>query len=309
LVARSANVALTVAPQKISPANDWPSLSFVIPTKTRLDLLESCLAAIAATTDLPEFDIVIVDNGADAAELRRVLLRLPPTLRIKTVRDEGKFNYSRLINLGVRASNSQILALMNDDVEAIERGWINRLLTSLMRPGVGVVGARLIYPTGEVQHAGVVLGVGGVCGHLWKGLSSAEADRNPYVSHPGTRLAVTGACMLVQRAVFDEVGGFDEVFPVAFNDIDFCLRVNKAGYRNIYRGDAILIHHESKSRGNDNANARKRRRLAMDTKNFLARWKEDVKDDPFGSPAFDLRYETGAVHPSLIISTEVDRPK
>ncbi len=281
-----------------------PSVSVIVPTKFRIDLLESCLTGLARRTDYPDIEVVVVDNDSTDPRLPAVLEAAGKSLRLSTVRQGGGFNFSRLVNSGVRASSGAIVVMLNDDVEPIEACWLDRMVESCLVRDVGAVGARLVYPDRSIQHAGVVLGIGGVCGHLWRGMSEEQAVRTPQVVYPGRRMAVTGACLAVRREVFEEVGGMDEALPVALNDIDFCLRLHQRGYRNIYRGDAVLIHHESQSRGSDAANARTRRRLARETELFLSRWMSLIENDPFGSPAFDTRTEAGAIHPVL-----ADRPR
>ncbi len=277
-----------------------PSVSIVVPTRNRVDLLKLCLSALAQRTDYPKLEIVIVDNGADARALAEAIELVAGAIAVRTIKNLGAFNFSRLINEGVRETEGEIVLLMNDDVEAIEQGWLHRMAASAMLPDVGCVGARLLYPNGTIQHAGVMLGLSGVCGHLWKGLGEAEAAMIPQIVLPGGRMAVTGACLAVKRDTFDRAGGLDEEsFGVAFNDIDFCLRVRQMGLRTMYRGDAVLIHHESQSRGLDDANRLRRKRLARETRLFLDRWSTLLKQDPFGSPAYDLTVESGEVHPSL----------
>lgn len=277
-----------------------PLVSVVIPTKIRIDLLERCLEGLVDRTDYPALEVVIVNGCSDHPRFEEVIAQASTKLRLRRVDDAGSFNFSRLVNLGVRNSEGKVVLLLNDDVEAIETGWLHRIVESAIAPGVGCVGARLVYPDQTIQHAGMTLGISGVCGHLWKGLSRSEAALIPQVVLPSQRMAVTGACLAVRREIFDRVGGLDEInFPVAFNDVDFCLRVRALGYRTIYRGDAALIHHESQSRGLDDATMKSRKRLARETAAFLDRWRELLSDDPFGSPAFDPMLESGAIHPSL----------
>ena len=277
-----------------------PLVSVVIPTKIRIDLLERCLEGLVERTDYPTLEVVIVNGCSDHPLFEEVIAQASKRLRLRRVDDSGSFNFSRLVNLGVRNSEGDVVLLLNDDVEPIETGWLHRIVESAIAPGVGCVGARLLYPDRTIQHAGVTLGVSGVCGHLWKGLSTSEAALIPQVILPSQRMAVTGACLAVRRELFDRVGGLDETnFPVAFNDVDFCLRVRALGYRTIYRGDAALIHHESQSRGLDDATMKSRKRLTRETAAFLDRWRELLRDDPFGSPAFDPLLESGAIHPSL----------
>ena len=277
-----------------------PTVSVIIPTKIKIDLLERCLASLADQTAYPGLDVVIINNGADHPKFADVITAASARMNLQVVDDFGSFNFSRLINSGVRNSKGEVILMLNDDVEAIEPGWLHRMVESVTDPGVGCVGARLLFADGSIQHAGVTLGISGVCGHLWRGLRQSQAAGIPQIMLPSGRMAVTGACLAVRRDVFDQAGGLDEVgFPVAYNDIDFCLRVRALGYRTVYRGDAALIHHESQSRGSDDATAEKRQRVARETRVFLERWGHALEDDPFGSPAFDPTSESGAVHPSL----------
>lgn len=276
-----------------------PRVSAIIPTKIQIDLLEKCLDGLVARTDYPDIEVVIVDNGSSDPRFSNVIAKFSEVLRLIMVKDHGDFNFARLINNGVKASSGEILLLLNDDVEPVEASWLRRIVQSVLAPEVGAVGARLIYPDGRIQHAGVIMGIGGVCGHLWKGTPPEAAARNPNIVLPGGRLAITGACLAVRRDVFDRAGGLDEKrFAVAFNDIDFCLRLHAAGLHNVYRGDAVLIHHESQSRGMDDASVKSRRRLASETGHFIDRWAAMLRNDPFGSPAFDQATESGAVHPA-----------
>lgn len=276
---------------------DLPRVSVIIPTKTRIDLLKLCLESLRSKTDYANLQIVVVDNGATDPDFSGLLKDAASDFELVKVEDFGAFNFSRLINAGVARSDGAVLLILNDDVEAQEPGWLHRMIETAIRPDVGAVGARLTYPDMSIQHAGVALGFGGVCGHLWKGMPREVAAANPYVSLPGRRLAVTAACLAVRRDVFDEAGGFDEALGVALNDIDFCLRLHSMGYTNVYRGDAWLVHHESQSRGPDDASLAKRKRLLDETAIFLGRWGQQVSSDPTSSPAFDLVTETGAVHP------------
>lgn len=276
-----------------------PSVSAVIPTKYRMDLLQACLRGLAGVTAYPNLDVIIVDNGSTDPRLPEILDEARRSFPVKLIRDDGAFNFSRLVNTGVRQATGEILALLNDDIEPVESGWLHRMVESSMQPDVGVVGARLLYPDRTLQHGGVVLGIGGVAGHLWKGMSEAEASEHPQLVLPGTRMAVTGACITIRRELYDQVNGFDEAYSVALNDIDFCLRVRAAGFRTIYRGDAALIHHESQSRGLDNISRERRERAAAENRLFLSRWEHLLDADPHGSPAIDPRFERVQVHDAV----------
>ena len=197
----------------------------------------------------------------------------------------------------MKVAGGEVILLLNDDIEPIEAGWLHKLVTSALVPQAGAVGARLLYPDASIQHAGVVLGLGGTCAHLWRGLDAETASANPYVMSAGARMAVTGACLAVKRDEFEAVGGFDEeAFPVAYNDIDFCLRLHAKGLRNFYRGDAALIHHESQSRGSDDVSAAKHKRQSAEAARFLDRWRHMTNADPYFSPAFDPEMEIGVAH-------------
>jgi GT2 family glycosyltransferase len=300
LASREVAIVKPISPPKSPRLPNTPLVSVVIPTKIRIDLLERCLEGLVERTGYPALEVVIVNGCSEHPRFETVIAQASAKLRLVRVDDTGSFNFSRLINLGVRNSAGDIILLLNDDVEAIESGWLHRMVESIIAPGVGCVGARLLYPNRTIQHAGITLGVSGVCGHLWKGLNMEEAALIPQVVLPSQRMAVTGACLAVRRELFDRVGGLDEIsFPISFNDVDFCLRIRALGYRTVYRGDVALIHHESQSRGLDDANMESRKRLTSETAAFLDRWREVLFDDPFGSPAFDPLLESGAIHPSL----------
>ncbi len=276
-----------------------PGVSVIIPTKYRMDLLAKCLGGLIHKTAYPNIEVVVVDNGVTDARFPTVLAEARKTLGVRVVEQRGPFNFSRLVNLGAKASSGEIILLLNDDVEPIETGWMHRIIASALCSDVGAVGARLLYPDLSVQHAGVVLGLGGICAHLWRGLSAKEAAENPYINSLGARMAVTGACLAVKRSDFEAVGGFDEeAFPVAYNDIDFCLRLHAKGLRTVYRGDAPLIHHESQSRGADDRSVAKQRRMTVEAARFLERWRHILRGDRHFSPAFDPRLEIGIAHPA-----------
>lgn len=298
-LAKGASRKCIVPPNPPPVLSREPRVSIVIPTKYRVDLLEKCLASLQSDTDYPDIEVIIVDNGCENDRFPAIVQRASRGLNLNILEDRGVFNFPRLVNAGVQKATGEIVLLLNDDVEAKDRTWLQRIVDSVLKSDVGAVGARLLYPDNTVQHAGVMIWLGGAAGHLWKGVSPEDAARNAMIVSPGNRLAVTGACIASRRDVYQKVGGFDEDFGVAFNDIDFCLRLREAGYRTIYRGDAVLIHHESKSRGADDLSLNSRRRLARETQLFFKRWRDKVGDDPFGSPAFDLSTQTGEVHPTL----------
>jgi GT2 family glycosyltransferase len=299
LAERNASDHPVIASPPLPKLARTPHVSAIIPTKFHVDLLERCLAGLAAT-EYPDIEAIVVDNGCTDPRFAEVLAAASNKLKLTKVEDFGDFNFPRLIASGVARASGDIILVFNDDIEAKQPDWLARIVESVLETDVGAVGARLLYPDGTIQHAGVMMGLGGICGHLWKGTPPDAASRNPYISLPGQRTAVTGACLAIRRDVWDRIGGMDaEAFPVAFNDIDLCLRLGQAGYRILYRGDAVLTHHESQSRGADDVDEPRRKRLATETGRFLERWKHLLADDPFGSPAFDPQLESGQVHRSL----------
>jgi GT2 family glycosyltransferase len=297
LVSRDRALRVPVATPPRPVLTKKPLVSMIVPTKQRTQLLAKCLEGLAEATEYSNFEVVVVDNGSDITRIGPLLVEMQKRLSIRRVEWPHEFNFSEIIAAGVRESRGEIVLLLNDDVEPLWPGWLDRIVESVMEPDVGAVGARLIFGDRSIQHAGVMMGLAGACGHLWKGTPEEEAQQNPYIAYPGSRLAVTGACLAVRRELFDFLAGLDAVnFPVSYNDIDFCLRLRKAGYRTVYRGDAVLIHHESQTRGLDHEHPARRQRLVLETQRFLERWGEMIPEDPFGSPAFDLSKESGAVH-------------
>jgi len=226
-----------------------PSISIIIPFRDQASLTVNCLESLDGSAGLPITEVVLVDNGSTEPEtraLRRELAQRPAT---RLLEYPGAFNWAAINNVAAATCESDYLLFLNNDIEATSDGWLSAMVELAQDPGVGAVGARLLYPDGNIQHAGVVLGLGGVASHLFLGLSSEEAGYFSWDRVVRGYSAVTAACMLVRRSVFEEVGGFDESFAVAFNDVDFCIRVSRAGYRNVYTPHAELTHYESVSRG------------------------------------------------------------
>ncbi|HKC61618.1 MAG TPA: glycosyltransferase family 2 protein [Myxococcales bacterium] len=267
-----------------------PPVTIVIPTRDGR-LLRRCLSALRKHTDYAAYEVVVVDNGSRERRTLDELARLQAEGAIRVLRDERPFNYSALNNLAAREARGEVLLFFNDDVEATSPGWLSEMVSQAMRPGVGAVGARLLYPEGTVQHAGIVLGLYGVAGHLHRRLPAKARGyfSRPHLVHEVS--AVTAACLAVRKAAFDEVGGFDERnLPVAFNDVDFCLRLREKGYRNVWTPYAELIHHEAATRGPDEAPAN-RARSASEGAYMTRRWGSALESDPFYSPNLSLTSE------------------
>ncbi len=237
-----------------------PLVSILIPNKDHVEDLDKALRSIHEKTDYPNYEVLVIENNSTQPETfayyEEMERRYPG---VRTVRYEGGFNFSAINNFGRRAARGEYLLLLNNDVEVLSGGWLREMLGLCSQPGVGIVGAKLLYPDGTVQHAGVVTGLGGFAGHSHK---YARGDGSGYMFRLSTVQdfsAVTAACLLCRASVFDQVGGLDEGFTVAFNDVDFCLRVRDSGYRVVYTPYAVLCHYESKSRGLDKKGAAKER--------------------------------------------------
>ena len=226
-----------------------PRVSIIIPTYNGFDLLERCVSSIYRTTTYRNFEIIVVDNLSNEKSALSYMEELARTGKIKLLRYPKEFNYSAINNFAVRHANGDVLVLLNNDTEVISGEWLTELVSHAVRPDVGAVGALLLFTDGLIQHAGVILGLAGVAGHDHLNHPSSTDRHFGHVQMTREVSAVTGACLAVRREVYHEVGGLDEDnLPVAFNDIDFCIRLAERGYRNIYTPFARLYHHEFNQR-------------------------------------------------------------
>ncbi len=264
---------------------DRPLVSIVIPTRDLSELLEICLTSVFEKTSYDRFEVIVVDNGSREAETRGLFQRWQEKEpgRFRVVPLPIPFNFPALINEGVRNARGELVLLLNNDIEVVSGDWLAEMAAQAMRPRVGAVGAKLLYPDDTVQHAGVVLGIGGIAGHSHKYLSNDRPGYFDRLRITANYAAVTGACLMVEKAKFEAVGGFDEALPVAFNDVDFCIRLLKAGYYNLCLNHLTLYHHESKTRGPEDT-VEKQIRFRGEIDRMEARWGELLKNDPFYSP-------------------------
>lgn len=222
----------------------------------------------------------MLDNESHDAGTLEFLDTLRKQARVRVERIEGAFNYSRLNNRGVELAQGSFVALVNNDVEVINGDWLSEMVSRAVRPEVAMVGARLWYPNGTIQHGGVILGAGGVAGHAHVGLRRDDPGYFARAHLAQNVSAVTTACALVRREVYLQLGGFDENLAVTFNDIDFCLRLREAGYQIIWTPYAELIHHESASRGFDDS-APKQVRFLAEVDYMKSKWGHILQRDPF----------------------------
>ncbi len=258
-------------------------VSIVILSKDNPKILEQCISSIREKTDYGNIEIIVVDNGS-FEENRLKVEALSRKYEFTYICEPMDFNFSAMCNIGAKAADGKYLLLLNDDIEVIESGWLKKLAGQASVAGVGAVGAKLWYPDSiKIQHAGITnLAIGP--GHK---LVTSEDDK-PYYDGRNyfafNYLAVTGACLMVRRELYEEVGGMDESMPVAYNDVEFCFRLHKKGYRNVLRNDSILFHHESLSRGSDEENAEKTARLQEEKKRLYQKYPAYAGTDEYYSP-------------------------
>jgi glycosyltransferase involved in cell wall biosynthesis len=266
---------------------DLPLVSIIIPTRDQVSLLRQCLQSIFDKTDYPNYEIIVLDNESSDSATLDYLLSLGKTGRVRVHRVEGPFNYSKLNNTGARLARGAFIALLNNDLEVINRDWLSEMVSHGVRPEIGAVGARLWYPDKTMQHGGVILGAGGIASHAHAGLRNehgyfARAHLTQNFS------AVTAACILIKKNLYLELGGFDEVnLLVAFNDVDFCLRLAEKGLRVLWTPHAELFHHESASRGFEDTIGKQRRFLA-EVRYMEDKWQEILLADPAYNPNLSL---------------------
>jgi GT2 family glycosyltransferase len=263
-------------------AADLPPVSIIIPTRNGLDLLRTCLEGVAATV-YPDIEVIVVDNDSDdPATLAYLADRERAGVRV--LRHAGPFNYSAINNRAVAQSRGQLLCLLNNDIEILSPDWLAIMATQALRDDVGAVGAQLLYPDGRIQHAGVVIGVGNAAGHAHRFVRPQAEGYFRRHALPQFTAAVTAACLVVAKERFLAVGGLDEAnFAVAFNDVDLCLRLNQRGWQSLYEPRAVLIHHESVSRGFDQDPVGAAR-FAGELAALQRLWKTDSIVDPFHHP-------------------------
>jgi GT2 family glycosyltransferase len=271
-------------------------VSIIMPTRDHGADVDVALRSVFGRSTYPDFEVVLLDNGSrDAASLRvfgKWAAQEPDRVRI--IPYDVPFNFSRINNHGVRNANGAYLLFLNNDTEVITPDWIEAMVEQAQRPPIGCVGVKLLYDDETVQHAGVVVGLGGVAGHSHKHYSKDAPGYFYTLQTVNNYSAVTAACMMMRRDVFDEVGGFDESLAIAFNDVDLCLRVRDAGYRNVYLPHAVLYHHESKSRGYEDT-AAKLARFEGEQKKMLERWRTADLPDPYYNPNLTLMTEDYAI--------------
>lgn len=258
--------------------------TLIIPTRNRARLMAACLASLEKTRPR-NFDLLIVDNGSTEAATRRLLGRAAKQAGVRVLNDEGPFNFSALCNRAARHAEGRVLVFLNNDTEVLRPDWLVNLAGWALQPDIGAVGARLVYPSGRLQHAGLVLGLGGYAAHIDIGAPPEYPGYLDRFTVPREVSAVTGACLAVERSKFQAIGGFDaDRFPIELGDVDLCLRLAERGWKTVMTPDALLMHRESATRGRSDV----ARRYATERRHFRERWMDSIPDDPFFHPALSL---------------------
>lgn len=271
-----------------------PKVSVIIPTRDQLPFLSRCIESLLGKTNYPDFEIIVVDNDSQTPEAQAFLIGLEQVdpNRIRVLRVPGPFNFSRMNNLAVAQARGEFILLLNNDTAVLQADWLSHMMRHALRDGVGIVGARLVYPEGTVQHAGVIMGLRGPADHPCLGLKPDEPGYMFRAQLTQNFSAVTAACMLVSKAVYEEVGGLDEVdFAVSYNDVDFCLKVGQTGRRIVWTPLATLLHEGSASQKASIENLSAANKAARFTKEQAAmyrKWPDIIANDPAYNPNLSL---------------------
>lgn len=269
-------------PRRHAPPDKPVGVSIIIPTRNQLALLRDCLDGLRFKTTYPISEILIVDNGSDAP-VHAFYAELAGDPRIRIMHRPGRFDFSAMCNAAAAHARGECLVFLNNDISIVTPGWLAPLVAEAMRPSIGAVGARLLFPDGSLQHAGVAVGMGGYADHVSHGRPGDYAGYLDRLGVPHEVGAVTGACIAVEARKFHAVQGFDaERYPVELSDIDLCLRLAAAGWTSLMRPDAVLVHHQSATRG---FSFRPFRRYGLERGHFRAMWRDAIRDDPFFHPA------------------------
>ena len=272
-----------------------PKISIVIPSHDHVSDLRRCIESILDKSSYENYEIVVVENGSKEAETKEYYeaLKNCPKVRVINYTESTGFNFSKLVNFGVKNAEGEYVVLLNNDTAVVSRDWMENLLMYAQREDVGAVGCKLYYEDWSIQHAGIVIGLGAhrTAGHTHYRLAKDNLGYMGRLCYAQDVSAVTGACMMISKAKYEEVGGFAEDFAVALNDVDFCLRLREKNYLNIFTPFAELFHYESKSRGDDTdgSNAERAARYDAEAEHFRTKWKSVIEaGDPYYNPNFSL---------------------
>ena len=262
------------------PVQGSPLVSVLIPNKDQKESLKKCLDSVFEKTTYSNYEIIIIENNSTESETFAYYRELQKRSNVKVITWKEGFNYSAINNFGEKEASGDYLLFLNNDVEVINPRWMEEMLGNCQRPEVGITGAKLYYPDDTIQHAGTIIGIGGIAGHAFLNMPRSRTEYLHKASIQMNLSAVTAACMMMKRSVFEQIGGFEEKLTVAFNDVDLCLRTVQAGYLVVYNPKVELYHYESKSRGSED-NEEKVRRFQREIEFMRSRWITILKEgDP-----------------------------
>lgn len=269
-----------------------PLISVIIPTRDGHQLLDNCLKSLYNKTSYSNYEIIIADNGSIEEETFELFNRWQSILghKFRVIRLDMPFNYSKINNLAVQEARGELLLLLNNDTEVITPDWMKKMAGQAVRKSIGAVGAKLLYPDNTIQHSGCILGIGGVASHSHKYIHVLDPGYFGRLLITANYAAVTGACLMIKKDLYEQVGGFDEELAVAFNDVDFCIRLLEEGYYNVSLGNVLFYHYEHKSRGDEDSPV-KLRRFLLEIDTMKKRWGRLLQNDPFYNPNLTLGRE------------------
>jgi glycosyltransferase involved in cell wall biosynthesis len=272
-----------------------PLVSLIIPTRNAYELVKQCVESIRQKTTYPNYEIILVDNGSDEPQSLQYFEFLSRLDNVSVVRDEGEFNYSAINNNAVEYAKGELIGLINNDIEVINPDWLDEMVSLALQPNAGAIGARLWYPDDRLQHGGVIMGPLTLAGHAHKMLPRGHHGYFGRASLIQGMAAVTAACLIVKKSIFEEVGGLNaKELKIAFNDVDLCLKIMAAGYENIWTPNADLYHHESATRGFEDT-PEKIKRFISEVEYMQSRWKKIIANDPFYNPNLTILAEDFSV--------------
>lgn len=267
-----------------------PLVSLIMPTRDQIHVLKRAVESILTQTTYKNFELIIVDNGSIETETKHFLKSAASFSNVRVIQDLSPFNFSRLNNEAAQSATGALIGFINNDIEVISEDWLTELVANASRPEIAGAGAKLLYPNNHVQHAGIITGIGGIAGHNHKGRPVHDPGYFNRIILNQNLSALTAACLILKRSVFDEVLGFDETLSVAFNDVDLCLRIRSKGYKLTYCASAELYHYESISRGYETT-PEKFARFEQEVERMKERWGSVLVNDPYYNPNLTLLTE------------------
>lgn len=273
-----------------------PLISIIIPNKDEVATLKKCIDSILSQSTYDNYEILVVENNSTGKEIFSYYEKLQQLQNVRIVTWDGIFNYAAINNFAARHAKGELLLFLNNDVSVISPDWLEQMAMHALRCEIGAVGAKLYYPDDTIQHAGVVLKIGAVAGHSHKHLDRWDVGSFGRMTFAQDVSGVTAACLMVRKSVFDEVGGFDEQFVVAFNDVDLCLKIREKGYINLFTPFAELYHYESKTRGYEET-PEKIKRFEGEQKKWLSKWDAKYPYDPLYSKNLTHEFEDYSINP------------